>query len=88
MSGPAGMDDHPFTGSGATAETRGDLPANGDAITASGIVKHFGHVQALRGASITVRAGEIVALVGDKNASVWSRHAEEGHSTRERWLRR
>ena len=68
MSGPAGMGDHPFTGSGATAETRGNLPANGDAITASGIVKHFGHVQALRGASITVGAGEIVALVGDNGA--------------------
>lgn len=38
------------------------------AFRADGIVKHFGHVQALRGASISVRPGEIVALVGDNGA--------------------
>jgi simple sugar transport system ATP-binding protein len=38
------------------------------AIRASGIVKRFGHVEALRGATIEVRAGEIVALVGDNGA--------------------
>ena len=38
------------------------------AIQATGIVKSFGHVQALRGADIAARAGEIVALVGDNGA--------------------
>jgi simple sugar transport system ATP-binding protein len=38
------------------------------AIRAEGIVKHFGHVHALRGATIAVHAGEIVALVGDNGA--------------------
>jgi simple sugar transport system ATP-binding protein len=38
------------------------------AVSATGIVKRFGHVLALRGATIDVRAGEIVALVGDNGA--------------------
>jgi simple sugar transport system ATP-binding protein len=42
--------------------------ARGAAIRAAGIVKHFGHIQALRGVSIAVHAGEIVALVGDNGA--------------------
>jgi simple sugar transport system ATP-binding protein len=37
-------------------------------LEARGIVKEFGHVQALRGASLQVRRGEIVALVGDNGA--------------------
>jgi simple sugar transport system ATP-binding protein len=37
-------------------------------IAARGITKAYGHVQALTGASITVRAGEVVALVGDNGA--------------------
>jgi len=46
-----------------------DAPsASGAAIRATGIVKHFGHIQALRGVSIAVHAGEIVALVGDNGA--------------------
>ncbi len=32
------------------------------------IVKSYGHVQALRGASLEVRAGEVLALVGDNGA--------------------
>ncbi|MFD1146735.1 ATP-binding cassette domain-containing protein [Saccharothrix hoggarensis] len=32
------------------------------------LVKHYGSVEALRGASFTVRAGEVVALVGDNGA--------------------
>jgi ABC-type sugar transport system ATPase subunit len=39
-----------------------------EAITATGIRKHYGHVEALRGASLTVGLGEIVALVGDNGA--------------------
>ncbi|MGH7117847.1 MAG: ATP-binding cassette domain-containing protein [Acetobacteraceae bacterium] len=38
------------------------------AITALGIRKHYGHVEALRGASLSVGLGEIVALVGDNGA--------------------
>ena len=38
------------------------------AIEAVGIWKEFGHIRALQGASIEVRRGEIVALVGDNGA--------------------
>ena len=37
-------------------------------LEARGIVKSFGRVQALRGASFTVNAGEVVALIGDNGA--------------------
>ena len=37
-------------------------------IEARGIVRHFGHVQALKGADISVNRGEIVALIGDNGA--------------------
>lgn len=37
-------------------------------LEARGIVKRFGHVQALRGANFAVCPGEIVALVGDNGA--------------------
>lgn len=37
-------------------------------LKASGLVKVFGHVQALRGAAFDVDPGEIVALVGDNGA--------------------
>ncbi len=37
-------------------------------IEARGIVRHFGHVQALQGADFSVGSGEIVALVGDNGA--------------------
>jgi simple sugar transport system ATP-binding protein len=37
-------------------------------LAAHGIVKRFGHVEALRGASFSVDGGEIVALVGDNGA--------------------
>jgi simple sugar transport system ATP-binding protein len=44
-------------------------PAETDAVlVAHGIVKEFGHVKALRGADIEVRAGELVGLVGDNGA--------------------
>ncbi|MFC5824064.1 ATP-binding cassette domain-containing protein [Nonomuraea insulae] len=38
------------------------------AIAGSHIAKRFGHVQALTDASVTVRAGEVVALFGDNGA--------------------
>jgi simple sugar transport system ATP-binding protein len=37
-------------------------------LEARGIVKSFGRVRALRGASFTVYAGEVVALIGDNGA--------------------
>lgn len=38
------------------------------AIAAKEIVKEFGHVQALRGATLELHKGEVVALVGDNGA--------------------
>ncbi len=38
------------------------------AIRATGIVKRFGHLEALSGASLELRPGEILALVGDNGA--------------------
>jgi simple sugar transport system ATP-binding protein len=37
-------------------------------LEARGVVKHFGHVEALRGADFSVGAGEVVGLVGDNGA--------------------
>lgn len=58
-------------------DTDGTLPltsvgsAHGDsrrALGASDVWKRFGHVQALRGAAITLRYGEVVTLFGDNGA--------------------
>jgi simple sugar transport system ATP-binding protein len=38
------------------------------AITATGILKRFGHLEALRGAEIELRQGEVLAVVGDNGA--------------------
>jgi len=43
-------------------------PAAEPLLQARGIVKHFGHVEALRGADFTVYPGEVVALIGDNGA--------------------
>ena len=37
-------------------------------LSARGLVKHFGHVQALQGADFTAHRGEVVALIGDNGA--------------------
>ena len=37
-------------------------------LSARGLVKRFGHVEALRGADFDVRRGEVVALLGDNGA--------------------
>jgi simple sugar transport system ATP-binding protein len=41
---------------------------NGDTLALDGIVKRFGSVTALRGASIAARTGEVTAIVGDNGA--------------------
>jgi simple sugar transport system ATP-binding protein len=51
----------------------GSQPSIGDFVPspqleARGIVKHYGHVRALRGADFTVLPGEVVALIGDNGA--------------------
>lgn len=43
-------------------------PATPAVLEARSIVKNYGHVQALRGASLSIHAGEIVGLVGDDGA--------------------
>jgi simple sugar transport system ATP-binding protein len=40
----------------------------GALLEATGLVKHYGQVEALRGADFSVFAGEVVALVGDNGA--------------------
>ena len=40
----------------------------GPLLEAVGLVKHYGQVEALRGADFTVFAGEVVALIGDNGA--------------------
>ena len=46
------------------------VASNGSApiLEARNIVKHFGHVQALRGVDFAAHAGEITALIGDNGA--------------------
>jgi D-xylose transport system ATP-binding protein len=41
---------------------------NGEVLSIKGISKHFGPVQALDGVDLDVRAGEVLALVGDNGA--------------------
>jgi simple sugar transport system ATP-binding protein len=43
-------------------------PAGPPLLEARGILKRYGHVQALGGASFTVYPGEVVALIGDNGA--------------------
>src|ERR1700685_2287885 len=43
-------------------------PAGGPAIEASGVVKSFGTVQALRGVDLTVPSGSLTALLGPNGA--------------------
>ncbi|NMR19208.1 ATP-binding cassette domain-containing protein [Cellulomonas fimi] len=43
-------------------------PTSSPVLTATGLRKTYGHVKALRGASLEVRAGEVLAIVGDNGA--------------------
>jgi simple sugar transport system ATP-binding protein len=47
---------------------RPGVESNAPVLEARGIVKRYGHVEALRGANFSVSAGEVVALVGDNGA--------------------
>jgi ABC-type molybdenum transport system ATPase subunit/photorepair protein PhrA len=51
-----------------TGQPRQSEPKSEFVIEATDIVKRYGHVQALGGASLQVRAGEVLALVGDNGA--------------------
>jgi simple sugar transport system ATP-binding protein len=59
-------------GHAADSPAHGDAPASGNTdgpiMEARGISKHFGHVEALRGADFSARAGEVTALIGDNGA--------------------
>ena len=44
------------------------MAADGVSIRATDIVKRFGHLEALRGATLEIHEGEILALVGDNGA--------------------
>jgi simple sugar transport system ATP-binding protein len=46
----------------------GARAADTPAISARGITKSYGHLQALRGADLDLRPGEVLALVGDNGA--------------------
>jgi simple sugar transport system ATP-binding protein len=51
-----------------TLSSPGGGRAGGALLEARGIIKHYGRVQALRGADFTVWPGEVVALIGDNGA--------------------
>ncbi|HZB32521.1 MAG TPA: ATP-binding cassette domain-containing protein [Streptosporangiaceae bacterium] len=50
------------------ADSAGRADSAGPLLEARGLVKTYGHVQALDGAHFTVSEGEVVALVGDNGA--------------------
>jgi len=52
----------------ASVATAQIAPKSGFVIEAVDIAKRFGHVQALSGANLQVRPGEVLALVGDNGA--------------------
>ncbi|MEO3930477.1 ATP-binding cassette domain-containing protein [Micromonosporaceae bacterium B7E4] len=52
---------------GTAAEPR-QVTAEEPVLEARGVVKRFGHVEALRGADFTVHRAEVVALIGDNGA--------------------
>jgi simple sugar transport system ATP-binding protein len=46
----------------------GSAAADGVALAGVGLYKHFGHVEALQGATLSVRKGEVTVLFGDNGA--------------------
>jgi simple sugar transport system ATP-binding protein len=68
----SGFDNHsqsdvPVSAPAAANGTAG-VGARQPILEARGIVKTYGHVEALRGANLTAYAGEVVALIGDNGA--------------------
>ena len=57
-----------MTSPAAEAAAAGPGKSGAALLEARGIVKRYGHVQALDGASFTVYPGEVVALIGDNGA--------------------
>lgn len=57
-----------FESVGNEASRAGPQASETPIIEARDMVKHFGHVEALRGASLRAYSGEILALVGDNGA--------------------
>jgi simple sugar transport system ATP-binding protein len=57
-----------MTSPAAEAAAGGPGQSSAALLEARGIVKRYGHVQALDGASFTVYPGEVVALIGDNGA--------------------
>jgi simple sugar transport system ATP-binding protein len=63
------MADHGQEHGSSMTGTYGSDPIEGvPVLEARGLVKRYGHVEAMRGANFTVYAGELVALVGDNGA--------------------
>jgi simple sugar transport system ATP-binding protein len=56
-----------IAGTTVTGEEQ-NADADQPVLEARGIVKRFGHVEALRGADLTVHEAEVVALIGDNGA--------------------
>lgn len=44
------------------------MTAGASVLKVTGVTKHYGHVQALRGVDLEIRTGEVVGLVGDNGA--------------------
>lgn len=51
-----------------TSASAGSTTAPEPTLRADGIVKHFGHIEALRGGSLEAHEGQVTAIIGDNGA--------------------